>query len=41
MIVRLKYCYIVTRWDEVEPEGEILEQIVVEDLKGAILEPQK
>ena len=32
---------MVTRWDEVEPEGEILEQMVVEDLNEAILEPQK
>ena len=39
MIVRLKA--ILTRWDEVEPEGEILEQMVVGDLNEAILEPQK
>ena len=32
---------MVRRRDEVEPEGEILEQMVVEDLNEAILEPEK
>ena len=39
MIVRLKA--ILLYRDKVEPEGEILEQMVVEDLNEAILEPQK
>ena len=33
-----QYCYIVRRWDEVEPGGE---RLVVDDLNEAILEPEK